>query len=141
MTTPDKDTTTPDESQDESKLTDVTEQSKPEVDYGILVYVDTEGKQGIQVHGRQNAALDDLLSLLEVAQRKLHVLWDSQHNPTTQAMFREMDMLKKLGLQNNKTLEAITQILDGLRNGLQDIHNQIDLHTEEPDAAETKVQI
>lgn len=138
MTTPDNIVLEPDVSQDESELIDVTEKPQHEVDYGILIYIDKEGEQGLQIVGRQNATLIDLLGLLELGQRKLHLLWDSKHNPATQAIFREMDSLKKLGVQNSKTLQAIGQILYGLRDGLKNIHSQTDKHIEEADVAATK---
>jgi len=141
MTTNDKQVLKPDTSPDKSELVNTTQDTQPDIDYGILIYTDTKGQHQLQIVGRENTNLDDLLALIELGHRKLCILWDSRHNPATKVVIQEINALKEMGTKNNQALQAIGQILRGLCESLQDTHNQSDTHAEEVDASTSEDSI
>lgn len=121
----DNDVLEPDLDNDEEQLpSPPDEEDKRQVNYGILVYVDDTGEYGMQIIGKERSSTNDLLALVDMAQRKLEIIWSAQHDPASQAMLRDIAELKKGQIGSQKALQAIMTILKGLTKGMVDLSNK-----------------
>jgi hypothetical protein len=115
---------------------------KNEIAYGLFVYVDKQGEQGIEIVNKDSCSLNDLLGIVELAHRKLYLFWDSQHNPSLQTITKDIAMLKEISVGNNKSLKAIADILNGLHVCFKDLNNNLlESDKETIDAATPKDQV
>jgi hypothetical protein len=139
MRKPDEEVLEPDLSNENDELPKPPEDKRKEIDYGILIYVDELGEQGLEIIGKDRCNLNHLLALVETAKRKLCSIWDSKNNPATEAVLRDIAMVKQMSLGNSRSLKAIAEMIKGLGEGLGEIMQRLDTHTEDDiDASETE---
>ena len=65
MRKPDEEVLEPDLSNENDELPKPPESERPKVDYGILIYVDELGEQGLEIIGKDRCNLNHLLALVE----------------------------------------------------------------------------
>ena len=94
------------------------------VDYGILIFVDKDGNQDLQIIGKDRASLNDLLSLVHIAERKISTIWNSRNDPAMQVLQRDINDLRNLQAKQAQATGAIIEILTGIKNGLEMLSNK-----------------
>lgn len=101
-------------------------QEERQIDYGILIFSDTQGEQGIQILGKEKCTINDLVSLTGLAVKKLDAMWNVQHDPTAQAILRDISDLKQSQTATSKALKAVMDILKGVNASINDINTKLD---------------
>jgi len=101
----------PDINQDEDELPTKPAREQKNIDYGFLAYIDEAGEYNMELYGQERGNLNGLLGLAELARQKILTMWQSQHDPSAQAILRDLAVIKRGDAKHGRALQAITDLL------------------------------